>query len=263
MRSAIPPTRTRRTPRHSPILLLHRRPGRHGRSPAARSTCPGRTWRTKPDTRSNARPVPAAPTAQIATVGAGVITYSNTGSGRRTRPTTIGYERPTPGVIPPTRTKRMRPRSTAVPSAPSGLAATAVSTSQINLSWTDNVTNETGFKIERKTGGGGTYAEIATVGAGVTTYSDTGLTEATTYFYRVRATNAVGDSAYSNEANATTLPPSRLHRPVWPLRPPPAARSTCRGRTWRTKPDSRSNARRAWAAPTAQIATVGAGVVDL
>ncbi len=82
---------------------------------------------------------------------------------------------------------------------------TAVSSSQINLSWTDNATNETGFKIERKTGAGGTYAEIATVGAGVAAYSDTGLTAATTYFYRVRATNAIGDSAYSNEASATTL----------------------------------------------------------
>ena len=91
------------------------------------------------------------------------------------------------------------------PAAPSGLTATAASTTQINLTWTDNSSNETGFKIERKTGAGGTYAQIATVGASVTTYSNTGLAIGTNYFYRVRATNAAGDSAYSNEASATTL----------------------------------------------------------
>jgi hypothetical protein len=79
-----------------------------------------------------------------------------------------------------------------------------VSTSQINLAWTDNASDETGFKIERKTGAAGTYAEIATVGANVTSYSSTGLVVNTTYFYRVRAFNTGGNSAYSNEANATT-----------------------------------------------------------
>ena len=50
----------------------------------------------------------------------------------------------------------------AAPAAPSALAATALSTTQINLTWSDNSANETGFKIERKTGSGGTYAQIAT-----------------------------------------------------------------------------------------------------
>jgi YD repeat-containing protein len=90
------------------------------------------------------------------------------------------------------------------PTAPSGLTATAASTTQINLAWTDNSSNETGFKIERKTGAGGTYAEVTTVGAGVTSYSNTGLASNTQYFYRVRATNTGGDSAYSNEASAAT-----------------------------------------------------------
>jgi len=92
------------------------------------------------------------------------------------------------------------------PAAPSGLTAAAVSSSQINLAWTDNANTETGFKIERKTGAGGTYAQIATVGANATTYNNSGLSAATTYYYRVRATNSSGDSAYSNEANATTQP---------------------------------------------------------
>jgi len=90
------------------------------------------------------------------------------------------------------------------PSAPSGLTATAVSSSQINLSWTDASNNESVFKIERKTGTEGSYVQIDLVGANATTYSDTGLTAGTTYYYRVRAYNSFGDSTYSNEANATT-----------------------------------------------------------
>lgn len=91
-----------------------------------------------------------------------------------------------------------------VPAAPSNLSASAASSSQINLSWTDNAANETGFKIERKTGAGGTYAQIAAVGANVTAYSNTGLTASTQYYYRVCANNSTGNSGYSNEANATT-----------------------------------------------------------
>ena len=93
------------------------------------------------------------------------------------------------------------------PAAPSNLTATVVSSSQINLSWQDNSNNETGFAIERKTGAGGTYAQIATVGANVTGYNSTLLSASTLYYYRVRAYNANGNSGYSNEAYATTLPP--------------------------------------------------------
>ncbi len=141
--------------------------------------------------------------SQIATVGAGIVTYSNTGL---TANTTYYYRiRATnAGGDSPYSSEANATTLDVAPAAPSGLSATSISSTQINLSWTDNATNETGFKIERKTGSGGTYAQIATTGADVTTYSDTGLTEGTTYFYRVRATNAVGDSAYSVEASATT-----------------------------------------------------------
>lgn len=90
------------------------------------------------------------------------------------------------------------------PSAPTGLTATAVSSSQINLAWTDTATTETGFQIERSADGVN-FAQIATVGANVTSYSSTGLSPATTYHYRVRASSGSGDSAFSNPANATTL----------------------------------------------------------
>ena len=89
------------------------------------------------------------------------------------------------------------------PAAPTSLAATAVSSSQINLTWTDNATNETGFAIERSPDGT-TFAPLATVAANVTTYQNTGLTASTTYHYRVRATNGAGPSAWSNVANAQT-----------------------------------------------------------
>jgi len=93
--------------------------------------------------------------------------------------------------------------ATTCPAAPSGLSATTASSSEIDLSWTDNSSDETGFKIERKTGSGGTY-QIDTVGADVTSYSSTGLTASTTYYYRVRAYNSNGDSNYSSEEYATT-----------------------------------------------------------
>lgn len=90
-----------------------------------------------------------------------------------------------------------------VPGAPSGLTASAASSSQINLAWSDAASNETGFRIERATGSG-SFAEIATVGANVTSYSNTGLAASTAYSFRVRAYNSAGNSSYSNTATATT-----------------------------------------------------------
>jgi len=95
--------------------------------------------------------------------------------------------------------------SPALPAAPSALTATAVSRTQINLSWTDNSGDETGFRIERcKNANCSSFAQIAQVGANVTTLADTGVTKNTAYSYRVRAFNAGGNSAYSNTAGAKT-----------------------------------------------------------
>jgi hypothetical protein len=91
------------------------------------------------------------------------------------------------------------------PAAASGLAATAASTSQINLVWNDNSTNETGFEIDRATNSTFTSGlTTATVGSNVESYSATGLAAGTTYYFRVRATNTAGDSSNSNVGSATT-----------------------------------------------------------
>jgi len=91
------------------------------------------------------------------------------------------------------------------PSTPSGLSATAVSASQINLSWTDNSGLEDSYKVERATASGGPWTEIATTAANATTYASTGLSGGTTYYYRVRAYDGqLGNSAYSGTASATT-----------------------------------------------------------
>jgi len=101
----------------------------------------------------------------------------------------------------------------APPTAPSSLTATAASDTLIDLDWTDNASDETGFKIERSPDGAA-WSQIATVGANVTGYSNTGLTPATLYYYRVRAYNDEGDSAYGNTASATTHAPPVIVREV-------------------------------------------------
>lgn len=90
------------------------------------------------------------------------------------------------------------------PAAPSGLSASAASSSRIDLIWVDNSSNETVFNIERSLDGTA-FSPLASVGANVTGYSDTGLSPSTTYWYRVNAQNAAGTSTWSNIASATTL----------------------------------------------------------
>ena len=92
---------------------------------------------------------------------------------------------------------------------PPATEVTAVATlDTIALSWTD-VTDETGYRVERSLDGVGDWIEIATTGQGVTTYVNGTLSPGTTYYYRIVATNAGGDSTPSNVAFATTeTPPS-------------------------------------------------------
>jgi len=67
----------------------------------------------------------------------------------------------------------------------------------VNLTWTDNSSNETGFQIERSTDGS-MFAVIATTAANATTYRDSSTAKRQTYYFRVAAVNNVGRSSYSN-----------------------------------------------------------------
>jgi len=91
----------------------------------------------------------------------------------------------------------------APPAAPTSLAATAVSSTQVNLSWVDTASNETSYLVERALSGG-SYTQIATLAAGATVFQDTTATQLTSYDYRVRAANSAGFSAYSAVATVTT-----------------------------------------------------------
>lgn len=104
---------------------------------------------------------------------------------------------PTPTPTPPAGT---------APAAPSSLSASAVVGPAVNLTWNDNSSNESGFSIERCSGSSSctNFSQIATVGAGVTSYQNTGLSTRTYYRYRVQAFNGSGNSGYSNIATVRT-----------------------------------------------------------
>jgi Concanavalin A-like lectin/glucanases superfamily/Chitobiase/beta-hexosaminidase C-terminal domain/IPT/TIG domain/Fibronectin type III domain len=97
---------------------------------------------------------------------------------------------------------------TTPPTAPTNLAATAVNSGQINLSWTASTDNVgvTGYFVQRCSGSGCTsFTQVASVSGTTTTYSDGGLAASTSYSYRVQATDAAGNlSAFSNIASAAT-----------------------------------------------------------
>ena len=140
---------------------------------------------------------------EITTVGANVTAYSNTGLNASTQYTYRVRAYNVAGDSAYSNTSAATTQSGA-PAAPTSLSAATVSSSQINLTWTDNNGNEDGTRIERSPDGVN-FAQIASVGANITAYSNTGLAGGATYTYRVRAYNAGGDSPYSNTASATTL----------------------------------------------------------
>ena len=92
----------------------------------------------------------------------------------------------------------------APPGTPSGLAVTTLSSSQLKLTWTDNASNELGFRIERSTSNTGPFNEITIVSANVGSFTDSGLQANKAYYYRVRSYHGAGVSAYSNKATTKT-----------------------------------------------------------
>src|ERR1041384_3582522 len=94
------------------------------------------------------------------------------------------------------------PAQAAKPAAPSNLTATAVSSVQIDLTWTDNSNNEAG--IERSTDGVNWVLIFQTI-SNVVDFSNAGLTPNTRYFYRLRAWNVSGNSSYTSPVSAVTL----------------------------------------------------------
>jgi PKD repeat protein len=149
---------------------------------------------------------------QILAVAASVTNYSDTGL---TTNTTYWYRMQAYNVC--TNSAYNTPISvvTAPPPAPLNLIAALADTNQAKLSWIDNSSFEAGFKIERAPDAGGspgTWTQIATVGANVTSYTDTGLVANTPYWYRVRAFDGLGNSPSSNvavlSANFTGSPTS-------------------------------------------------------
>lgn len=115
-----------------------------------------------------------------------------------------GYPQITADSIP---SNTAATQTTLPPAAPTNLTATLQNGPQILLGWRDNSTNETGFVIERAINGGA-FAALLTVGpragtGGTVNYTDTGVSVGNTYSYRVMATNAGGNSAYTNTATVT------------------------------------------------------------
>ena len=89
--------------------------------------------------------------------------------------------------------------------APSGLAATPISATQIDLSWMDNTNNEDRFIIERALAGTGSFVQVGIAAENAAIFHDAGLQANTQYDYRIKAQNDYGSSDYSTTATAITL----------------------------------------------------------
>jgi len=142
--------------------------------------------------------------AQVATVGANVVSYSDTTLAGSTT-YTYRVSSYNGGGITASNTAVVTTPPAQPPATPTGLTAAAASSSQVNLSWSESSSNQSGFYIERCVGVGcSSFSQIATVGSTVRAYNNTGLTANTNYTYRVRAYLPGANSDYSSLASATT-----------------------------------------------------------
>lgn len=167
-------------------------------------------WSDRSDNESGFRiersTSPASGFAVIATVGANVSGYTNKGLAAST---THYFRVLATNGAGDSAYSNVASGSTlaapaAVPAAPVSLATGNATSSSLGLTWADQSDNESGFKVERSTSAGTGFVQVATVGANATSYVSSGLSAATTYFFRVRAYNSAGDSAYTNTASGTT-----------------------------------------------------------
>jgi len=92
------------------------------------------------------------------------------------------------------------------PSAPSIFSATSLSSTQVMLSWIDNSSNEDSFRVEVRTESQALYVEIGSVEANKTSIIISDLTPETLYFFRIRAHNSAGDSAFTTTTIRTPAP---------------------------------------------------------
>jgi hypothetical protein len=142
---------------------------------------------------------------QVASVGPNITTFANTGLASnvtyyyRVR----AYNSTTNS--PYSNTANAKTFAGQLPTAPSNLVAQATSTSRILLTWRDNSNNESGFKVERSADGAN-FTQIAILAANLERWANTGLVRNKRYWYRIRAYNASGNSAYSNKTSAVTFP---------------------------------------------------------
>ncbi|HTQ39662.1 MAG TPA: CotH kinase family protein [Pirellulales bacterium] len=95
-----------------------------------------------------------------------------------------------------------------VPATPTGCSATALSASQVQLNWTNASNFAQNIEIDRKTGSGGTFAQVALLQGSETTFTDTNLTAGAQYFYQIRALDGAGNSAFTSAVNVTPPVPT-------------------------------------------------------
>ncbi|WP_224370740.1 carbohydrate-binding module family 20 domain-containing protein [Hyalangium versicolor] len=88
-----------------------------------------------------------------------------------------------------------------VPPTPTGVTATAVSSSSISVSWAAS-SGATSYTVSQSTSSTGTFTNVGT--SSTTSFTQTGLAASTTYYYKVTASNSAGTSASSAVASATT-----------------------------------------------------------
>ena len=189
------------------VSLLWTAPGDHGNTGTAASydlrysTSPITVTNWPAATQASAEPAPApAGTAQAFTITglvSGVTYYFALKASDETSDLS-----PLSNVASATTTASLGP-----PAPPTGLRVTAVASNEIDLVWTDHASNEDGFKVERSANGL-TFAQITTTPINVTNAADRTVVPGSINYYRVRAYNAAGDSAYSNTNSAQAIAPT-------------------------------------------------------